>query len=173
MNLHQVPKWPNRWRLARNSQNVFRFSFRRHFETQPSRLWIFLNLVSGLPSAGVICLQSWNYHHQSVSSFTTTLKESMELNFHGSFLSHPSKSQEKHSVPTPNIAHGFNHPQSTENSGSTQWCPLRLLHFWLWSLSRSSYSRLTWATLWHLELTKHLQVLRGWVSISLPLKQQD
>lgn len=81
MTLHQTHKRQNKWRCDRNRQDDFKFSFGKHFQTQSSRLLIFLNLVSGLPSTSVICLQSCNYHHQSVSSFTTTLQSLNSMAF--------------------------------------------------------------------------------------------
>lgn len=76
-NLHQIDKWHNRWRHSRTPPQNISEGFSSSTvgdasKPNPPDSSIFLNLVSGLPSAGVICLQSCNYHQQSVSSFTTT-----------------------------------------------------------------------------------------------------
>lgn len=144
MNLYEIHKWQNRPYHNRNLQDIFKFNFGWHLQAQPGRLSVFLHLASGLPSAGVICLQNCNYHHQSVSSFTTMLKESTELNFHGIAPSCPSKRTQYRCQTSfmDLVTH-----KSPENLGSTQWHWLILLHICLQSPSNSFASRQTEAEL--------------------------
>lgn len=74
-NLHQIHTWQNRWCHGRNRQDVFKFSFGRHFSTQPpspdsqtSSSWCLVcQVLVSSASRAVITTTNLDYHLQQHS----------------------------------------------------------------------------------------------------------